>query len=158
MPHKARKLQSKRVVVRSPTTGADFPDLLAYWALLEARADDPRRLRRRLLAGVPLSTDERKLVADLITGKVKPRRPKPGAKSAREKDEIVQTILYVEATHPGRKREAIVKGVCEVFGVSRRQAFKLLSEIDPSRRQAIEAGAAMFAELGYTVECTKPRS
>jgi hypothetical protein len=145
--------------VRSPTTEIeDLPDLIAYRSLMEARAGDPRRLANRLRGGIPLSDDERKLAADLIEGKIKPRRPKSGAKSASEKDLIVSIVFLVEATHPGRKREAIIKGLCEVFNVSRRQVFNLLNEIDPGRRRAIELSAASFAEMGYTVECSKPHS
>jgi hypothetical protein len=132
--------------------------LIEYWSVMEAREGNPTRLATRLRNGDPLSDDERKLAADLLTGKIKPRRRKFGTKSARVRDEIVQTVLLVEATNPRRKREAIIEGVCGVFGVSRRHVFKLLHEIDPRRRRVLEGTAATFAELGYTVECTKPKS
>ena len=55
-----------------PTT-----DLIAYWSVMEAREVNPTRLAARLRSGVPLSQAERHFLADLIEGKINPRKPRP---------------------------------------------------------------------------------
>jgi hypothetical protein len=121
--------------------------LVAYWSLKEALDGDFSRLAKRVRRG-ELSEDERAFLADWLEGKIKLRRPKSGSKTARQRDEIVQTVLYAHATHPGRKlKDAIVLDVARAFHVSPRYVFKLMSEIDPARREAIEAGAAAYAEF-----------
>jgi hypothetical protein len=127
---------------------------MAYWSVMEAREGNLARLANRLRNGVPLSQAERHFLADLIEGKAKPRKTRPtkrgGAITVRKRREIVQAILYIEATHPGRQRKAIILDVCKAYGVSPRFVFKLLSEMDPEQLEAISLGAAAFVEWQST--------
>jgi hypothetical protein len=121
-------------------------DLIAYRSLVGARDGDFSRLAKRVRNNIA-SEDERAFLADWLEGKVKLRRPKSGSKMARQRDEIVQTVIYTHAIHPRRKlKDAIVPDVARVFNVSPRYVFKLMSEIDPARREAMEAGAAALVE------------
>jgi hypothetical protein len=132
-----------------PTT-----DLIAYWSVMEAREVNPTRLAARLRSGVPLSQAERHFLADLIEGKINPRKPRPTkfgeVKTALKRYAIVQAVLYHEAM-TGAQRKTIIPDVGKVYGVSPRFVFKLLSEFDPEQLEAISLSAAAFVEWQSTI-------
>jgi hypothetical protein len=135
----------------------DWPttDLIAYWSVMEAREVNPTRLAARLRSGVPLSQAERHFLADLIEGKINPRKPRPTkfgeVKTALKRYAIVQAVLYHEAIHPKRQRKTIIPDVGKFYGVSPRFVFKLLSEFDPKQLQLIRQSALAFAEWQSTI-------
>jgi len=109
-------------------------------------AIDKKRLAERVLQGQPLREHEAQFVADLLTGK-KRRAVRPKSTDvALKRDEIVQDVLYAQALHSNWKRESIIKRVQKLHRISRGFVFKVLREIDPGRRSAIEASAKAFAE------------
>jgi len=125
-------------------------DLLAYWSVMEAREGNPTRLADRLRNGVPLSRAERCFLADWIEDKAKPRKPRPTksgrAVTPRERLDIVQEILFIEAMNPGRQRKTIIPDVSKFHGVSERFVYGLLDGMDPEHLKAISWSAAAFAE------------
>jgi hypothetical protein len=123
----------------------DFPELIAYWSVQEARTGDFRRIAKRLRLDL-LSDGERAFLADYLEGKAKPRKLK-GGRTALGKDVIAQTVIYLEAADPNHQLEAAVKDVCRVLRVSRSYIFNILKETDPSRLAAMRAGANAFSEV-----------
>ncbi len=120
-------------------------------------AIDKRRLAERVLQGQPLREHEAQFVADLLTGK-KRRAVRPRSTDvALKRDEIVQDVLYAQALHSNWKLESIIKRVQKLHRISRGFVFKVLREIDPGRRSAIEASAKAFAEWQAEVRATAKR-
>jgi hypothetical protein len=122
--------------------------------MMEAREVNPTRLAARLRSGVPLSQAERNFLADLIEGKIKPRKSRPTksgeVKTALKRYAIVQAVLYHEAM-TGAPRKNLIPDVSKLYGVSTRFVFKLLSEFDPEQLEAIRSSAAAFVEWQSTI-------
>jgi hypothetical protein len=122
---------------------------------MQAREGNPTLLASRLRNGDSLSQAENHFLADWLEGKAKPRKPRPTKSGkvilARKRHEIVQAVLFIEAIHPGRQRKAIIPDVGEVYGVSPRFVFKLLSEYDPEQLELIRWSATAFAEWQSTI-------
>jgi hypothetical protein len=138
-----------------PRDGGEPTGLIEHLSVMEAREDNPTRLADRLRSGISLSQAERHFLADLIEGEIKPRKSRPTksgeSASARKRYAIVQAVLYIEAIHPEWQRKTIIPDVGEVYGVSPRFVFKLLSEFDPKQLEAISLSAAAFAEWQSTI-------
>jgi hypothetical protein len=117
---------------------------------MEAREGNPTLLARRLRGGVSLSQTERDFLADLIEGKIKPRKSRPTKLgetiTARGRLEIVKAVIFIEAINPKWQRKTIIPDVCSHFGVSRRFVVKLLDETDPEQLKAISSVAAAYAK------------
>jgi hypothetical protein len=152
-----RKLNADQRGRRSGSDERAWPptQLIAFQSAMEAREGNPARLADRLRNGELLSQAERHFLADLIEGKTKPRKARP-AKSGKailthERHDIIQTLFYLEAIHPGRQRKAIIPEVCGLYGVSSRFVYKLLREYDPEQRELIRCDMAAFVEWQSTI-------
>lgn len=99
-------------------------DASAHFAIAEAK----RGAFERLIKRTKLSAAERKLLADLLEGKVKPRRLKNGRTVSDQWDILSWVFLYQTVT---RKLGLAIDIVCKQEHVSRRYIFKLLKETDP---------------------------
>jgi len=101
--------------------------LRGIWSALEG---DPKWLAERLRAGVA-SNAEQAVAADLIEGKVKPRRPR----SERERRlEVAQTVSVMKRAFPKARPKAIMTEVINAFGgvkeISERHIYDVLAEFD----------------------------
>jgi hypothetical protein len=63
------------------------------------------------------------------------------------RDEIAQAVFYCRALNPTKSQKQIVGGVGDLYGVSRSYVYEVLSKVDAARKENIQAGAAVVAEL-----------
>jgi hypothetical protein len=112
------------------------PDLVERMAMWEAREGDPSRLARHLRDGIA-SPEERALAADLLEGKIRPRRPKLGAPTRAQQDEMAVLVICLKTIYPRRKEMAIIKQVSDAFGASERLVRYAERRFNPERRNEI---------------------
>jgi hypothetical protein len=105
-------------------------------AMWEALDGNPSMLANHLRWSIA-STEELALAANLLEGKVKPRRPKSGGPRRMQKDQIGFWVLCQKAIYPDRKEMAIIKDAADIFKVSERLARSAASEFDPERGKKI---------------------
>lgn len=112
------------------------PDLSERKAMWEAREGDPSRLAKHLRAGIA-SPEETALAADLLEGKIRPRRPKLGAPTREQQDEMAFLVICLKTIYPHRKEMAIINQVSKAFGASERLVRYAERGFDPERRDEI---------------------
>lgn len=103
----------------------------SIWQALEG---DPRWLVSRLRQGIA-SCPEQVLAADLIEGKIKPRRPKLKKSTQLE---IAKSVAFLERLYPHKPRKAIIPVVAEKYGRSERRVYDALKEFDDDALAQIE--------------------
>jgi hypothetical protein len=126
---------------RGPRLNAitDQVALLGIWYAIEG---DPSWLARSLRSGTA-STAEQMLAADLIEGKLKPRRPRSFESMREDRLEIAldYAVLKKMCAHlPKRARqEKAIKGqIAESYGVSARHVDNVLAEFDDQEISEID--------------------
>jgi len=83
------------------------------WDAVDGNVQD---LADRLREGVA-SREEMAFAADLIEGKVKSRRPRPGQPMRSTNDQIAQAVFQFRATHKDWQQKKIKAKVADMFGV-----------------------------------------
>lgn len=109
----------------------DYDELASIWTAVEAQ---PSLLASRLRDG-SASREEKKVAADLIEGKIKPRRSRFYGRKKRL--EIAQSVAFLEKILPYVKRKALPRKVvialaAEEHKVSERHVYNALEEFDES--------------------------
>jgi hypothetical protein len=84
--------------------------LTACWSIQRALNGDFKLLARQLRER-RASPEEMEFAADLIEGKVKPRRPRRGQPSLVTNDEIAQAYFHLRARHPDWRQKQIIGNV-----------------------------------------------
>jgi hypothetical protein len=111
------------------STIKDYGALDSVWSALEAR---PAVLASRLRDG-KASRVEIRLAADLIEGKVKPRRPRRGFSRSRRL-ELAEHVAFLEKVLPHVQqnvlRKQIISLAAEDKGVKERHVYDALAEFD----------------------------
>jgi hypothetical protein len=90
--------------------------LSARWSIWRALDGDTKRLAERLRKH-RASPEEVEFAADLIEGKLKPRRPRRGQPSLLTNDEIAQAYFHLRARHPDWRQKRIIGTVAAIFGL-----------------------------------------
>jgi hypothetical protein len=118
---------------RGPRLNAitDQLTLIGIWHAIEG---NPSWLARSLRSGTA-STAEQMLAADLIEGKLKPRRPRSFESTRERRLEIALDYAFLKKVYahlPKRARqEKAVKGeIAKLYGVSARHVDNVLAEFD----------------------------
>jgi hypothetical protein len=116
----------------------DYDALRSIWSALEAR---PSFLASRLRDG-SASPEEVLVTADIIEGKIKPRRLRPGASSRHKRLEIAEHVAFLEELLPRVRRKAIgrtgrvfrskeiIPFAAKQYGVKSRHVYQALAEFD----------------------------
>jgi hypothetical protein len=120
--------------------------LMERWSILAALDGDTKRLATRLRAG-EASRAEMAFVADLIEGKVKPKRRKPNQPSRIENELIVQFVYYLQGIHPDWQRKKVISKIAEMFDVQQRHIYNVLQGLDPEQRKQI--GSVVIGNVGW---------
>ena len=113
---------------------------------------DTKRLITRLRAG-DVSRAEMAFVADLIEGKVKPRRRRSNQPSRIENELIARFVFELQAIHPDWPRKKVVGEIAKMFGLKGkydRHVYNVLQGLDPKERERI--GAVAFNHIGWMDE------
>jgi hypothetical protein len=95
------------------------------------------------------SAQERAFLADLIEGKIKVRRRRPGQLPRQTHEAIPLFVFLLEAIHSGQRswpRKRIIGRVCDLFGVKDRRVYNALKALEPKRREALRQAMAAVAE------------
>ena len=119
----------------------------AIWAALEGNVDD---LAQHLREGI-VSREEMAFAADLIEGKVKPRRPGPGQPTRSTNDQIAQAYFQFRVAYPGWQKKKIVGKIVELFGLKGkhgRHVYNVLKALDPESRKYHEQIAHYTVLMG----------
>jgi hypothetical protein len=103
----------------------------AIWAALDGKPGD---LADHLRAG-EASVDEMAFVADLIEGKIKSRRPRPGQPTRLLNDGIVQMLFQYQEQYPKWPKKKMAGEVADMAGVKERHVYNLLRALDAERRE-----------------------
>jgi hypothetical protein len=118
-----------------PSTVKTSDALYSIWSALEA---DPKQLAARLRERTA-SKAEMALAADLIEGKIKPRRPRS---SREDRLSIAKRVAWFEKMYPTWQRKKIISIAIEVLKdfaphrrISARHVYNALDEFD---RETIE--------------------
>jgi hypothetical protein len=107
----------------------------AAWRVALAALDgDTSILANRLRKGLA-SFEEMAIAADLIEGKIKPRRPRPGQPSRLRNDEIVLAYFLYRFGHPDWSEKQIKGEVADMFDVSWRHVYNVLDAHGSRRRK-----------------------
>jgi hypothetical protein len=121
--------------------------LTACWSIQRALNGDFKLLARQLRER-RASPEEMEFAADLIEGKVKPRRPRRGQPSLVTNDEIAQAYFHLRARHPDWRQKQIIGKVAAIFGLKAkydRHIYNVLERLDPERRNFYEKQARVIA-------------
>ena len=121
-------------------------NVIALWSTWDALDGDHKRLAKRLRAGIA-SRAEMAFAADLIEGKIKPRRLRDRQPTRRTNDEIAQAVLFLEAIYPDWQQKKIIPRVAKGFGVSERHVYNVVHNLDPERRELILRSAPAVAAV-----------
>ena len=130
------------------TRAAATKFLVPRWAIWKALNGDTVELTKRLRKG-SASPEEIEFAADLIEGKVKPRRLRRGQPSLRKNDGIAQVYFQLRALHPKWREKQIIGKVVDIFslkGKHGRHVYAVLKTLDPKRRELYEAQAGVLAK------------
>jgi hypothetical protein len=113
----------------------------AAWRVALAVLDgDTSILANRLRKGLA-SCEEMVIAADLIEGKIKPRRRQP---SRWRNDEIVLAYFIYRFGHPDWSEKQIKGEVADMFDVSWRHVYNVLDALGPERRMFHERLAPLL--------------
>jgi hypothetical protein len=123
--------------------------LMERWSILGALDGNPKRLATRLRAG-EVSRAEMAFAADLIEGKVKPKRRKLNQPSRIENELIVQFLFYLQGIHPDWQRKKVTSKIAEMFGVQQRHVYNVLQGLGPEQRKHI--GDIVIGNVGWDEE------
>jgi hypothetical protein len=122
-------------------------NIIALWSIWAALDGDPKRLAKRLRAGLA-SREEMAFAADLLEGKVKVYRRRPRQPTRRTNDEIGQAVLFMSEIYPNRsKTKSIIPDVAKAFGVSEKHVFNSLADMTAERRASIVKSAPAVAAV-----------
>jgi hypothetical protein len=128
---------------------SDYDELNSIWAALEAR---PSLLASRLRDG-SASPEERKVAADLIEMKIKPRRPKSSSRQKRL--ELAEYVAFLENVLPHLRhnadvqRKVVISLAAEHHKVSARHVYNALNEFDQG---ALAESERMYRKLSGDYE------
>jgi hypothetical protein len=117
----------------------------SIWAALNG---DTTRLARRL-RNRKASTEEIEFAADLIEGKVNPRRPRLGQPSLMKNEEMAGAYFVLRAMHPNWQEKQIIGKIVGMFGLKGeygRHIYDVLKALDPERRRFYEKISARVAK------------
>jgi hypothetical protein len=122
------------------------------WSILSALDGDSRRLAARLRAG-DVSRAEMAFVADLIEGKVKPRRRRSNQPSRIENELIAKFIFHLQGIHPDWPRKKVIGEIAKMFGLKGkydRHVYNVLQGLDPEERRWVDG--VPIADPGWSEE------
>jgi hypothetical protein len=122
---------------------AGVKGLFERWSILGALDGDTKRLATRLRAG-EVSRAEMAFAADLIDGKVKPRRRRSNQPSRIENELIAEFVFHLQAIRPDLSRKEVIGKIAAMFGLKGkydRHVYNVLQGLDPERRKPIGAVA-----------------
>jgi hypothetical protein len=118
----------------------------AQWSVWDALEGDYRMLAARLRDGF-VSTEEKAFLADLLQGKIKPRRRRKGQpKRIVNLLLLAMGVLRMEATIPSVRRKEAVGLVAKVNGVSDKHVGNALAEFGDVARALLQRERNLSAE------------
>jgi hypothetical protein len=139
---------------RAPSGMTGWTIDLVRWAIWAALDGNVEEIAQKLREGIA-SREEMALAADVLEGKVKPRRPRRGQPTRSTNHQIAQIFFQFRVAYPDWPKKKIVGRIVDIFGLKGeygRHVYDVLKALDPESRKYHE----QFARYAVSAYAAKP--